>query len=91
MIHIVLQEKLLYHLTAVTTGTYCPRIYQTVKLRKHMKDGDKSMKEIIFQGKRKQLVFIVICTTLVQIPFQSGNIMENFSPRVRRAMYHQLF
>ena len=33
-------------------------------LRKHMKEGVKSMKEIIFQGKRKRLAFIVTCTTL---------------------------
>ena len=49
------------------------------------------MKEFIFQGKKKQLIFIVTCKTVVEILCQIGNIIKTFNVRVRKAMYHQIF
>ena len=50
-------------LTAVTMNLLATNL-SPAGLRKHMKGGVKSMKEITFQEKRKRLVFIVTCTTL---------------------------
>ena len=50
-------------LTAVTMNLLATNV-SPAGLRKHMKDGFKSMKGIIFQGKRKRLAFIETCTTV---------------------------